>query len=189
MICRISITLPKKSRTWVTFDTPTHTNANDVYPPMSTNNIVYTRGFCIELRAIFNIGVVFNFRPNDYFPLRFVISLSCMSALCLLDRSMMIGWRTNSWKYERASSLFTFVSLCLSLNEVQSTSFHMWTIKIFIFTLFIDIFRFVSLYNNTWTDPWWLVEGIIPDTLKGCIHFRVCMCVCPKPGYKAHLLI
>ena len=30
-----------------------------------------------------------------------------------LDRSLMIGWRKNSWNPERVSSVFTFVSVCL----------------------------------------------------------------------------
>ncbi len=32
-----------------------------------------------------------------------------------LDRSLMIGWRKNSWNPERVSSVFTFVSVCLSV--------------------------------------------------------------------------
>ena len=33
----------------------------------------------------------------------------------LLDRSLMIGWSKNSWNPERVSSVFTLISVCLSI--------------------------------------------------------------------------
>ena len=35
-------------------------------------------------------------------------------SVVFLNRSLMIGWRKNSWNPERVSSVFTFVSVCLS---------------------------------------------------------------------------
>ena len=51
----------------------------------------------------------------------------------LLDRSLMIGWRENSWNPERVSSVFTFVSVrlsvcvcvCFSVRELRSTVFEL----------------------------------------------------------------
>ena len=45
------------------------------------------------------------------------MTMGCYSFLFyfLLDRSLMIGWRTNSWNPERVSSVFTFVSVCVSV--------------------------------------------------------------------------
>ena len=88
----------------------------------------------------------------------------------ILDRSLMIGWRKNSWNPERVSSVFTFVSVCLCVclsvcvsvctRATEHTFWHRnvifgssdpWDMRkkriflffeIFIFTLFIGIFRF-----------------------------------------------
>ena len=43
----------------------------------------------------------------------------------LLDRSLMIGWRKNSWNPERVSSVFTFVSVCLSVC-LRATEHTFW---------------------------------------------------------------
>ena len=91
-----------------------------------------------------------------------------------MDRSLMIGWRKNSWNPERVSSVFTFVSVCLSVCLcvcvsvclcvcTRATEHTFWPMnlifgssdpwdmrkkriflffEIFIFTLFIGIFRF-----------------------------------------------
>ena len=47
--------------------------------------------------------------------------------LLLLNRSLMIGWRKNSWDPERVSSVFTFVYVCLSVRGLQSTPFDLAT--------------------------------------------------------------
>ena len=83
----------------------------------------------------------------------------------------MIGWRKHSWNPERVSSVFTFVCVCLSVcvsvrNQAIEHTFwprnlifglsDPWDMRIFlnfffeilIFTLFIGIFRFFSLYNT-----------------------------------------
>ena len=42
-------------------------------------------------------------------------SLKVLESRYFFDRSLMIGWRKNSWNSERLSSVFTFVSVCLSV--------------------------------------------------------------------------
>ena len=55
----------------------------------------------------------------------------CHSKFFVLDRSLMIGWRKNSWNTERVSSVFTSVSVCVSVcpcvRGIQSTPFELWT--------------------------------------------------------------
>ena len=43
----------------------------------------------------------------------FAILFSPWIRSMILDRSLMIGWRKNSWNPERVSSVFIFVSVCL----------------------------------------------------------------------------
>ena len=83
-------------------------------------------------------------------------------SLHVLGRSLMIGWRENSWNPERVPSVFTFVSVCPFLRT-RATDHSFWPrnlifgssdpwdmrkkriflfFEIFIFTLFIGIFRF-----------------------------------------------
>ena len=54
----------------------------------------------------------------------------CVSvSVCVLGRSLMIGWRKNSWNPERVSSVFTFVSVRLSVClflRTQATDHSFW---------------------------------------------------------------
>ena len=90
----------------------------------------------------------------------------------------MIGWRKNSWNPERVSSVFTFVSVCVSVCT-RATVHTFWSrnlifglsdpldmrkkttffFEIFIFTLFISIFRFFPLYNTSKFLPVFLSAG------------------------------
>ena len=92
----------------------------------------------------------------------------------LLGRSLMIGWGKNSWNPERVPSVVTFVCVCLSVClsvRTWATEHIFWPrnlifglsdpwdmrkkriflfFEIFIFTLFIGIFRFfpyITLVN------------------------------------------
>ena len=44
----------------------------------------------------------------------------------ILDRSLMIDWRENSWNFECVSSVFTFVCVCLSVcnRATEQTFWH-----------------------------------------------------------------
>ena len=57
------------------------------------------------------------------------MTMGCYSFLFyfLLDRSLMIGWRTNSWNPERVSSVFTFVSVCVSVCLYAGYRAHLLT--------------------------------------------------------------
>ena len=45
----------------------------------------------------------------------------------ILDQSLMISWRKNSWNSERVSSVFTFVSVCMSVRWLQITPIELGT--------------------------------------------------------------
>ena len=60
-----------------------------------------------------------------------LLSLFIFTSPVLLDRSLIIGGRKKSWNPERVSSVFTFVSVCvsvrLSVRGLQSTPFDLGT--------------------------------------------------------------
>ena len=91
-----------------------------------------------------------------------------LNSLYLLDRSLMIGWRKNSWNPERVSSVFTFVSVRPSVctRDTEDTFWprnlifgssdpcnmrkkRIFFFEIFIFTLFIGIFVIFFLFLGT----------------------------------------
>ena len=98
------------------------------------------------------------------------LSLVVFKDIRVLGRSLMIGWRKNSWNPERVPSVVTFVSVCVSVRS-RATGHTFWPrnlifglsdpwdmrkkriflfFEIFIFTLFIGIFRFfpyITLVN------------------------------------------
>ena len=114
---------------------------------------------------------------KDYLEVNIQLNLFCywekytfgILEIELLDRSLMIGWRKNSSNPERMSSVFTLVSVCLSVCN-QTTEHIFWPRnlifglsdpcdmskkQIFLFFrnfhlyTFIGIFHFFSLYNTS----------------------------------------
>ena len=115
---------------------------------------------------------IFTYLQVTHVYLYFIKLLKNYSML-ILGRSLMTGWRKNSWNPERVPSVVTFVSVPLSVcisvcTRATGHSFlprnlifglsDPWDTRkkriflffeIFIFTLFIGIFRFFSLYNTS----------------------------------------
>ena len=131
--------------------------------------------------------------------------------MAILDQSLMIGWRKNSWNSERVSSVFTFVSVCLPVclcvclsvctRATEHTFWHRTVIfgssdpwdmrkkriflffEIFIFTLFIGIFRFfpyITLVNFGFQatghrfSPRNMINGLRePCTIRNWKHLKI----------------
>ena len=111
--------------------------------------------FC--LNTTIHYYIVFGYFTHLFF----VIPLN-QAIYRFLGRSSMIGWRKNSWNPERVPREVTFMYDCLSVCS-RATGHTFWPrnlifglsdpwdifFEIFIFTLFIVIFQFLSLYNTT----------------------------------------
>ena len=83
----------------------------------------------------------------------------------MLDRSLMIDWRKNSWNPERVTSVFTFVSVCVSATEHtfwhrnlifgssdpwdMRKKTHFFVFRNFHFYAFYWHFSIFSLYNTS----------------------------------------
>ena len=48
---------------------------------------------------------------------------NCIDIYMLLGRSLMIGWRKNSWNHERVPTVVTFVSVCVVCPRVTGHTF------------------------------------------------------------------
>ena len=59
-----------------------------------------------------------------------------------LDRLLVISCIKHSWNPEKVSSVLTFVSVCVCTKHI------FWPRNHLILTLFVDMFRFLSLYNT-----------------------------------------
>jgi len=79
-----------------------------------------TYGFHVVLMLIFDF-------INLHLNTKTIILGKLVNISWLLDRSLMIGWRKNSWNPERVSSVFTFVSVCVSVCVYADYRAHLLT--------------------------------------------------------------
>ena len=146
--------------------TPT-SNLVHFFPPNRVK-IESTAGIAYKVP---NCSLVFCAKSGSFLV---IISHNKLMTWQILGRSLMIGWRKNSWNPERVPTVVTFVSVCLSVcvsvrpRAAGDTFWHRtlifglsdpWDMRkkriflffeIFIFTPFIGIFRFfpyITLVN------------------------------------------
>ena len=139
-----------------------------------TNKCAIFLSMLQEQKTVMNAG--FSFYYETQTPVISSIPLATLlvvvwifGVFCQLDRSLMKGWRKKSWHPERVSSLFTFVSACVSVCTwaIEHTFWHRNLIfvclcalghekethyffsKCYFFTLFIGIFQFFPLHNTS----------------------------------------